>query len=82
MDMKISKIFEIRGENYFRNIEEKITLKILKKKQVVISLGGGAFLIENIKKEILKNHLSFCNWIIKHLLKIELAKTYSLQAVE
>ena len=59
MDMKISKIFEIRGENYFRNIEEKITLKILKKKQVVISLGGGAFLNENIKNEILKNHLSF-----------------------
>ena len=57
--MKIPKIFEIKGEKFFREIEEKITLKILKKKKVVISLGGGAFLNHNIRKEILDNHISF-----------------------
>ena len=29
--MSISEIFEKKGENYFRNLEEKITLKYLKK---------------------------------------------------
>ena len=29
--MSISEIFERKGENYFRNLEEKITLKCLKK---------------------------------------------------
>ncbi len=66
--MKISKIFETKGENFFREHEEKITLKILQKKNSVISLGGGAFLNQNIKKEILKSHLSFwLNWDTKTL---------------
>ena len=57
---KISEIFTLKGEKFFRNIEEKITLKILKQKQkVVVSLGGGAFLNKNIQKEVLNNHISF-----------------------
>ena len=32
-DMKISKIFLIKGEKFFRDLEEKITLKSLKKKK-------------------------------------------------
>tara|TARA_B100000900_G_C20334788_1_gene615696 strand:- start:256 stop:768 length:513 start_codon:yes stop_codon:yes gene_type:complete len=60
---KISKIFETKGEDYFRKMEENITLKILKKNKCVISLGGGAFLNKNIKNEILNNHISFwLNW--------------------
>ena len=59
LGMKISKIFKEKGEDFFRKIEEKTTLKILKKNNVIISLGGGAFLNNNIKKIILKNHLSF-----------------------
>jgi len=59
LDMKISKIFTIRGEKFFREFEEKITLDILKKKNIVVALGGGAFLNKNIRKEILANHLSF-----------------------
>tara|TARA_B100000700_G_scaffold87630_1_gene98652 strand:+ start:173 stop:457 length:285 start_codon:yes stop_codon:yes gene_type:complete len=36
----------------------------------VISLGGGAFVNDNIREEILKNHLSFwLNWDDKTLLK-------------
>ena len=56
---KISDIFEKKGELYFRNLEEKITLKLLKSKKKVISLGGGAFLNKNIRKEVLNNNLSF-----------------------
>ena len=69
LGMTISKIFEIKGEKYFRKIEETITLKILKKSKMVISLGGGAFLNNKIKKEILDNHISFwLNWDIKSLI--------------
>ena len=59
LNLNISKIFDIKGEKFFREFEEKTTLDILKKKNVVVSLGGGAFLNRNIRTEILKNHLSF-----------------------
>jgi shikimate kinase/shikimate kinase/3-dehydroquinate synthase len=63
LGLSIKKIFKTKGENYFRKFEEKITLKKLKLKPVVISLGGGAFTNRNIRKEIIKNHLSFwLNW--------------------
>ena len=57
--MTISKIFEIHGEKYFRNLEEKISLKSLKNKKSVISLGGGGFINDKIRKNILTNHFSF-----------------------
>ena len=57
-NMKISEIFKKNGEKYFRLLEEKITLKILKKNRTVIALGGGAFLNKKIRDEILMNHLS------------------------
>ena len=59
MGMKISNIFNSKGEAFFREIEEKLTLKILKKNNIIISLGGGAFLNKKIRDEILNNHLSF-----------------------
>ena len=66
--MTISKIFENQGEKYFREVEEMITLKLLKKNKTVISLGGGAFLNNKIKKEVLDNHISFwLKWDIKTL---------------
>ncbi len=59
----ISKIFEDKGEDFFRKVEEKLTLKNLKLHASVISLGGGAFMNENIRKEVLKSHISFwLNW--------------------
>ena len=58
-NMKISKIFKDKGERFFRNLEEKIALEILQKKNVVIALGGGAFLNKNIRNEVLNNHFSF-----------------------
>ena len=59
LGMKISEIFIDKGENFFRNLEEKISLNILKKKGTVISLGGGSFLNRKIQQEILENHISF-----------------------
>ena len=68
--MKISKIFEIKGEDTFRNIEKKITLNILKNEKGVIALGGGAFINRAIKNEVLESHLSFwLNWNIDTLVK-------------
>tara|TARA_B100001063_G_scaffold219929_1_gene224406 strand:+ start:287 stop:799 length:513 start_codon:yes stop_codon:yes gene_type:complete len=65
----ISEIFDDKGEKYFREIEEIVTLKLLKKNNVVISLGGGSFLNNKIKKEILDKHISFwLNWDIKTLI--------------
>jgi shikimate kinase len=69
LGMKISKIFEKKGERYFREIEEDFTLKILNRNNIVVSLGGGAFLNSKIKKEVLDNHISFwLNWSIKTLI--------------
>jgi shikimate kinase len=62
--MSISEIFKKKGEGYFRNLEEKITLKSLKNIKNVISLGGGGFVNDKIRKEILTNNFSFwldCN---------------------
>jgi|TARA_B100000787_G_scaffold164046_1_gene146325 shikimate kinase len=67
--IKISRIFNEKGEEYFRNLEEKITLKILKLNNNVISLGGGAFINDNIRKEVLSKHFSFwLNWNAKTLI--------------
>ena len=57
--MKISKIFEKKGEKYFRELEEKTALSLLKKKGIVLALGGGAFMNKSIRKEVLENHISF-----------------------
>ena len=69
LSSSISKIFETKGEDYFRKFEEKITLKVLKIDSIVVSLGGGAFMNKVIRKEILKNHISFwLNWNYETLL--------------
>ena len=68
MGMSITKIFQTKEEKYFREIEEITTLKILKSNNTVISLGGGAFLNNKIRKDILQNHISFwLNWDLKTL---------------
>ena len=59
LKMSIQDIFEKKGELFFRKFEEKITLQETKKKNVVISLGGGAFINSKIRKNILLNSKSF-----------------------
>ena len=54
----INSIFEEKGEAYFREIEEKICINLLKKNNCVISLGGGSIINKNIRKEIMQNSYS------------------------
>ena len=59
----ISDIFKKNGEDYFRKIEEKISLKYLKSANSVISLGGGGFINSVIRKFCKKTSTSFwLNW--------------------
>ena len=68
--MSISEIFEKKGEGYFRDLEEKFTLKSLKRIKNVVALGGGGFINTKIRKEILANHFSFwLNWNESILIK-------------
>ena len=55
----IKEIFENKGELYFRKIEKKITLEELKKNNLIIALGGGAFINTSIRREIKSSCLSF-----------------------
>ena len=57
-NMKITEIFEKKGEDEFRNLEKEITLKFLNKTNCIISLGGGAFINEIIKKKINKKGIA------------------------
>ena len=55
----IDIIFKSKGENYFRSLENKITLNELKKENTVISLGGGAFLNNSIRRTVKNFSISF-----------------------
>ena len=61
--MKVRDIFDQKGEDFFRVVEEKIVLKTIKLPGQVIALGGGSFLNKKIRLEVLKNSISFwLNW--------------------
>tara|TARA_B100001989_G_C24313487_1_gene351639 strand:+ start:181 stop:669 length:489 start_codon:yes stop_codon:yes gene_type:complete len=55
----INLIFKGKGENYFRKLENKISLQELKKKKSVISLGGGAFVDNSIRRIVKDLAISF-----------------------
>ena len=57
-EMKITEIFKTKGEIYFRNEEEFVTMKYLNKKGSVISLGGGGFINDKIRKKVLSECIS------------------------
>ena len=54
---KIPKIFETKGEKYFRDIETKVLEEVSKKTGVIISSGGGTPLSEINRDLILQNSL-------------------------
>ncbi len=58
LSMKIAKIFENKGESFFRQVEEKEVLESLKKNNCVIALGGGAFMKKTVRDKILKDSIS------------------------
>ena len=59
----ITEIFKVNGEKYFRDLEEKISIKKLKEYNNVISLGGGAFLNAKIRKKSSLNSITvWLNW--------------------
>jgi shikimate kinase len=84
--LKISNIFKEKGESYFRNLEEKITLKTLKSPNQVVSLGGGGFINDKIRKEVLTNHFSlWLDWdnsILINRIKNSNKRPLALKATE
>ncbi len=67
-NLSIRDIFEKKGESYFRKIEKKITLEELKKTNLIIALGGGAFVNSTIRKEVKNSALSI--WLDLNLKSI------------
>ena len=57
--MKIADIFKKKGEKFFRAKEEREVMKSMEKNKCVIALGGGAFINNNIRNEVINNHISF-----------------------
>jgi len=54
----ISDIFEIYGEDIFRDVEQRVLLRLLGGEPCVIATGGGAFMNKTIREEILDKALS------------------------
>ena len=68
--LSVTDIFKKYGENYFREIEEKTSLKHLKSENTVISLGGGGFINSSIRKLCQKKSISFwLNWKNETIIK-------------
>tara|TARA_Y100000590_G_scaffold177283_1_gene202452 strand:- start:1799 stop:2308 length:510 start_codon:yes stop_codon:yes gene_type:complete len=69
-NISISEIFKKKGENYFRKIEKKISINYLKLENKIISLGGGGYLNEFIRKQCSKNSSTiWLNWKNETLMK-------------
>ena len=68
----INIIFKNKSESYFRKIETSLSLQELKKNNTIISLGGGAFLNNSIRRAVKDSSVSFwldvnINELIKRL---------------
>ena len=50
--MTISEIFKKKGEDFFREQEEKISMGCLNGRNRIISLGGGAFVNTKIRDTV------------------------------
>jgi shikimate kinase len=71
----IGLIFKNKSENYFRKIENEITLEELKKNNSVLSLGGGAFVNKSIRASVKKTSVSFWLDVNTDILIKRLSKT-------
>ncbi|GHI00176.1 shikimate kinase [Neobacillus kokaensis] len=67
-NIPIPEIFQKFGEKVFRDKEKELITRITKQESKIISVGGGAFLQNDIKNECLTNctviylNISFENW--------------------
>ena len=68
--MKITEIFKTKGEIYFRKEEEFVTIKYLNEKGSIISLGGGGFINDKIRKKVLSE--CFSVWLNVNLKTIHM----------
>ena len=72
----IKIIFKQKSEIYFRKLEKQVTLRELEKENIVLALGGGAFLDKSVRQEIQKinkflvrHQFGYFNQKIKKLIK-------------
>ncbi len=56
--LTIKEIFDSKGEEYFRKVEENEGLNIIKEEEKIIALGGGTFINQKVREEIKKTCLS------------------------
>lgn len=59
--MSVQQIFEIKGEDYFRRIEEEVIAQVISQEKCVISCGGGSILSE--KNRLLLRDNSYTIWL-------------------
>ena len=58
LSLSIKEVFKTKGEKFFREIEEKETILLLDKKNLILALGGGGFLNDRIRENIKKSSVS------------------------
>jgi shikimate kinase len=60
--MKISEIFEKKGEAFFRAQEMDVVERLKTKEKCVMATGGGVWLNEANRKELMR--IGFCVWLV------------------
>lgn len=58
--MKISDIFEQKGEPYFRDVEKEVAREVSKQSNLVIAAGGGAVIDKENIKNLKSNGIMIC----------------------
>ena len=66
--LSIKEIFDKKGEEFFRKIEEEETLDCIKEQNLVIALGGGAFMNAKIREGVKKYCVSI--WLDLNIKKL------------
>jgi shikimate kinase len=59
--MTVSEIWQHKGEEYFRQLEEKVLFGLLDKDTCVIALGGWLFESHVVREELMRR--TFCIWL-------------------
>ena len=58
LSLSIEEIFESKGEQFFRKIEEEEIKIVLQKSSLIIALGGGSFANKTIREHVKKTSIS------------------------